>query len=307
MGVYLSEPNKTKTTETGTSALINYAASSMQGWRTNMEDAHIADTNLGPDTQIYGVFDGHGGKEVALFAKRHFIEELKKNSNFKEARMELALKETFLMIDTLLLTPEGKKELSVLRNDSKELTNSDLQMESNAGCTANVALIYKKQLFVANAGDSRCLLAAKKEIISLSTDHKPDLDLEKQRIIKAGGFVVDGRMNSNLNLSRALGDLEYKKNPAIGVDQQLIIAVPDIVVYNLTEKTDFILLGCDGVWETLCNSDIVEYIYDCLKKKVELKLIVETLLDKLIATDTFSGVGCDNMTMVLAVFNNREN
>lgn len=202
--------------------------------------------------------------------------------------MELALKETFLIIDTLLITPEGKKELSALRNDTKDLSNSDLQMESNAGCTANVALIHKKQLYVANAGDSRCLLASKKEIISLSTDHKPDSDLEKQRIIKAGGFVVDGRMNSNLNLSRALGDLEYKKNPAIGVDQQLIIAVPDLVVYTLNDKTDFILLGCDGVWETMTNSDIVEFIYDNLKKKVDLKVIVEALLDKLIANDTFS-------------------
>lgn len=45
----------------------------------------------------------------------------------------------------------------------------------------------------------------------MSEDHKPDLPGEKDRIIKAGGFVSEGRVNANLNLSRALGDLEYKK------------------------------------------------------------------------------------------------
>lgn len=51
----------------------------MQGWRTNMEDAHIMDANIAEDTAVFGVFDGHGGKEVAKFVKNHFVEELKKN------------------------------------------------------------------------------------------------------------------------------------------------------------------------------------------------------------------------------------
>jgi len=44
----------------------------------------------------------------------------------------------------------------------------------------------------------------------MSEDHKPDNEVERLRISKAGGFVTDGRVNGNLNLSRALGDLEYK-------------------------------------------------------------------------------------------------
>lgn len=46
----------------------------------------------------------------------------------------------------------------------------------------------------------------------MSTDHKPDLENEKERVKNAGGFISDGRINGNLNLSRAIGDLEYKKN-----------------------------------------------------------------------------------------------
>lgn len=81
-----------------------------------------------------------------------------------------------------------------------------------AGCTANVALLVGKTLYVANAGDSRSFLNRGGKNFDMSKDHKPDDELEKKRIERAGGFVSDGRVNGNLSLSRALGDLEYKKD-----------------------------------------------------------------------------------------------
>ena len=53
----------------------------------------------------------------------------------------------------------------------------------------------------------------------MSIDHKPDLENERLRVTKAGGFISEGRINGNLNLSRALGDLEYKKNTQLKVDE----------------------------------------------------------------------------------------
>jgi protein phosphatase 1G len=48
-----------------------------------MEDSHIAECNLEGNVSIFGVFDGHGGAEVALFVKKYFINEIKQNLNFK--------------------------------------------------------------------------------------------------------------------------------------------------------------------------------------------------------------------------------
>lgn len=70
----------------------------------------------------------------------------------------------------------------------------------------------------------------------MSVDHKPDNPEEKNRIERAGGFVSDGRVNGNLlrillgnlNLSRALGDLEYKRDNKLRHYEQLIVAVPDV-------------------------------------------------------------------------------
>ena len=53
----------------------------------------------------------------------------------------------------------------------------------------------------------------------MSKDHKPDDEKERDRIIKAGGYISDGRINGNLNLSRAIGDLEYKKNTSLKVNE----------------------------------------------------------------------------------------
>lgn len=45
---------------------------------------------------------------------------------------------------------------------------------------------------------------------------------EMDRIRKAGGFVEFGRVNGNLALSRAFGDLEYKNNGKLSAEEQAV-------------------------------------------------------------------------------------
>lgn len=44
---------------------------------------------------------------------------------------------------------------------------------------------------------------------NLSRDHKPELEAERDRILKAGGFIHAGRVNGSLNLSRAIGAVHF--------------------------------------------------------------------------------------------------
>ncbi len=62
-----------------------------------MEDSHITRTDIGPakDTQLFGVFDGHGGTEVAVYVGNHFTEEFLKNPNF--VKNDLKSKTYFLI------------------------------------------------------------------------------------------------------------------------------------------------------------------------------------------------------------------
>lgn len=54
----------------------------------------------------------HLGGEVALFVKEHFIDVLTKNEKFKKREdLDLALKETFIEMDRLMITKEGTAKL----------------------------------------------------------------------------------------------------------------------------------------------------------------------------------------------------
>lgn len=78
MGPYLGTPNTEKDSENGNSDRVKWGATSMQGWRKSQEDAHIAHLDVDEDISLFGVFDGHGGKEVSIFVEREFKKELVK-------------------------------------------------------------------------------------------------------------------------------------------------------------------------------------------------------------------------------------
>lgn len=80
--------------------------------------------------------------------------------------------------------------------------------------------------------------------------------------MKAGSTVnMEGRVNGNLNLSRAMGDLTYKRNPRLPMKDQAITAFPDVKQFPITSKIDFIIMGCDGIWEIHSNQSVVDHIY----------------------------------------------
>jgi serine/threonine protein phosphatase PrpC len=305
MGSYLSSPIREKNLVSGENSILAYSAAEMQGWRNTMEDAKLVNLNLTSDSMVFGVFDGHGGKEVAIFVERHFSAELLKNSNFIAGRLEQSLRETFLQMDRLISTKEGQKELTRIQKDLPETTNLSIPSECFAGCTSVVALIKGRTLVVANAGDSRCVLAEEGKAVEMSHDHKPELPVENARIVKAGGIVEDGRVMGNINLSRSIGDLEYKKNPSLPPEEQMLTANPDIITRNLSPKSDYLILACDGVWDILTCQECVDMVYNCAKQEKSLSETIETILDHCLATDVSSsgGLGCDNMTMILAKFN----
>ena len=178
------------------------------------------------------------------------------------------------------------KLLGEITNGKGEDAPADTLMLDSIGCTANVILIEDmKKLYVANAGDSRCVMARNNKCIPLSFDHKPDNEEEKNRIEKAGSTITEGRVDGNLNLSRSLGDLKYKQNKNLHPEEHPVTANPDIYEYELTGEEDFIIMGCDGIWETKSNEEMVEFIYEKLHEGKDMKTITEELLNDIISPD----------------------
>ncbi len=309
----------------------------MQGWRKRQEDAHLAEVSKGEkkDIDVFGVFDGHGGKEISKFVSNHFLDELVKNKNLA-TNMELALKETFIKMDEIMQTKEGIEEIKKYSRQSKEEDdrqskneppNSQMNLlsklmapkdpEANdiymrTGCTACVMGVDEtsKKIYFANAGDSRVVLCRKGVAEEMSTDHKPELESEKNRIYKADGWISEGRVKGNLNLTRGFGDLEYKQNKNLKPEEQMITANPDIKIIDYDKDIDFVIIGCDGIWDCLSNQSACEFVAKRLKNTPDIKIskIIEEMLDEIVAKDLYndSGVGCDNMTCIVIVFKHPE-
>lgn len=218
MGEFLSKPIRDKKSEEGENNFLKYASCGMQGWRKRMEDSHIADLNIaGSNIHAFGVFDGHGGKEVAQWVKKKFSDELSKNKNFKSGNYQKALFENFLRMDTLMTENTGKNEL---KEEAKRSKQEDEQMNRESekskqdmfkslfdpkaqddcdigmytGCTATVCLIDDKKAYFANAGDSRIIICKNGVAYAMTVDHKPDLDEERTRIYKAEAWISEGRV-----------------------------------------------------------------------------------------------------------------
>jgi serine/threonine protein phosphatase PrpC len=67
----------------------------MQGWRLNMEDACITNLEFDKDTALFGVFDGHGGKEASMVVKDNLERIIKSQDLYKDGKYEKALYEGF--------------------------------------------------------------------------------------------------------------------------------------------------------------------------------------------------------------------
>jgi len=178
-------------------------------------------------------------------------------------------------------------------------------MLDSIGCTANVVYISKeaKKIYVANAGDSRCVMGVAGQAEEMSVDHKPDCQVEIDRIEKSGSVITEGRVDGNLNLTRSLGDLKYKHREHLTPEEQAITANPDTYEFELKKNLDFILMGCDGIWEKQSNEQAVAWVYAEINKQkaergftnnmeVDCKKITEDLLHMNIAPDVQSSGKC---------------
>lgn len=191
------------------------------------------------------------------------------------------------------------------------------------GCTAVVVLIVRRdtgegpRIYCANAGDSRAVMSRQGLVVPLSEDHKPDGPIEVARIEKAGGFVQQmpggARVQGDLNLSRAMGDLRYKKPDHLPPEEQILTAFPEVRTFELKAEDEFMVIGCDGIWERTGNQEIVDFIRPKLRSwascddpaKKQLSSICGEICDQGLCpsmdpgNEHFDGTGCDNMTVMI--------
>lgn len=271
-----------------------------------MEDAHISILDYAPSTALFGVMDGHGGQEVALYVQDRLPKAIKDNPLFHERKWSELFLTIFKELDQSLLSQEAQKALISYATPAppgEVKYVSENEIYRYVGCTACIAMITDSELIVANAGDSRCIACIEGTAVELSKDHKPELEEEKERIKKANGFIENNRVNGNLNLSRCIGDHEYKRDKTIKFEEQLLVSVPDVKIMKITPGIEFVVVACDGIWEALESQAVVDFVKAKLSKEDKMSNIIDQLFESIISTDTVkTPIGCDNMTCIVIQF-----
>ncbi|XP_075717451.1 integrin-linked kinase-associated serine/threonine phosphatase 2C [Rhinoderma darwinii] len=226
-----------------------------RGEREELQDAHAV-CDLSQECQpmpanisrlsYFAVFDGHGGSRAARYAAHNLHQNfLKKLPRGDGGSVDKAIKKSLL--DAFKQTDEEfLKQAASQKPAWKD------------GTTAICVLVADNILYIANLGDSRALLCRMNEethkptVLSLSKEHNPTQYEERMRIQRAGGNVRDGRVLGVLEVSRSLGDGQYKR---CGV-----ISIPDVKRCPLTEGDKFVLLACDGLFKAFSAEEAVNFI-----------------------------------------------
>ncbi|XP_057853402.1 probable protein phosphatase 2C 27 isoform X2 [Cryptomeria japonica] len=263
------------------------------GHRKCMEDEHICVDDLskhlgllfeGPQPYaFYGVFDGHCGAGAAIFVRNNllrlvledvdFLQMVRKDGDFFIAA-EKAVKNAFLLADLSLA--------------------DDSDVDSSCGTTVLIALILGRSLLVANAGDCRAVLCRRGRAVALSRDHKPDLFSERLRIEALGGFVDDGYLNGELSVARALGDWDMKMPKG---SPSPLSSEPEFQQVDLTEEDEFLIIGCDGIWDVISSEWAVNMVREELMQYNDPERCSRKLVQEALRQNTQ-----DNLTVVVVSF-----
>ena len=198
-----------------------------------------------PNISYFGLFDGHGGSSCGNFLRDNLHNYIIKEKNFLEN------------VEQSLINSFEKAENDFL-NIAKE--NND-----KSGSCALVCLIIDNYLYIANCGDSRAIISLNsgKEIKILNTIHRPYNKSEKNRILENGGRIYYSNnimriYPGRLSVSRAFGDKNAKFNE-LGEKKNVLISIPEICKINIKgNKIDFLIMGCDGIFDSLSNKDCVD-------------------------------------------------
>lgn len=230
-----------------------YCASSEQGKRSSMEDAHFFEEI--DQGFITAVFDGHGGDEAAQYANNQFQERFSEELSKANGNVHQTFE--FLIHDI----------------QHKIETNKEWD---HAGSTAVICFIDKKTnlIYTATLGDSEANIyrkigdhhksiplsvirnwSSKKDALRASIAlNNPKIAKEWPLSVKPKDLRYPGPY-AGVNVSRALGDVDCCINTATPA----VIHKPKITI-NQLQQGDTLLLVCDGVKDFVSEHEIVRQL-----------------------------------------------
>ena len=197
-------------------------------------------------------------------------------------------------------------DLSKNNSNSKHLSLENF-VANEMGTTANIMLIKNGIIYIANVGDSLSVMYKNKQAYNLNKEHQTIIETEKERVLKSGANIVGFRINGMINLTRAIGDLKFKSNYNLKRHEQSVIAIPEITKIVDTDDIEFIIMGCDGVWDCIKRQLVCDFVDQQIRQNPDKDLseILKVIFDKCVSPVWGVVLGTDNMSCMIIQFLNR--
>jgi hypothetical protein len=141
--------------------------------------------------------------------------------------------------------------------------------------------------------NSRAVLCRDGRALDLTQDHKPGLESEQSRVASLGGFISDGCVNGEIQVSRALGDV----NLSTGAKMLGLSAEVQLSKFYLSDDDEFVIIACDGLWDVLNSASAVAYARHCLLQHNDIQRCAEELVQQALRQHS-----SDNVSVIVVGF-----
>lgn len=253
--------------------LLSFQYYSHQGLRSDNEDyegyvvnltrnGNIIDKNKAA-ADVFIICDGHGGGAVSEYAGKLL------RKNLSQTNLNYPLSESFI-----------RKKYNAIQ---QKIIDHPNHIGDMCGSTALVLVRFfdanmKQYIQVFNTGDCRAILSRRGVATVLTKDHKPIWPDEQLRISKVNKSLpkknqkqihyqdFDWRVG-DLSVSRSFGDLYNTPH---------VTHLPDIFMYKIEKDDEFIVMGCDGLFDNLENHDIINFVKDHISENIIDQYIINS-------------------------------
>lgn len=245
---------------------------SLLGPRKSNEDAEVcsdaftlSSTTFSDTVALYGIFDGHGGSDMSNLCKEVVPPYVFAQRTFPTDPVD-AFTRGFAQADERLR-----------------------EIKQKSGSTCVLATVLSNVLLVGNIGDSEGVLAYEADgemrYTLLTRKHTVADPAERQRIEAIDHVVVCGRIMGSLAVARAFGDFDFKTK-----DKPFVSVVPHVTARALHPTDKFLVLGCDGLWDTVSYRDAVVVADKMRRDGSSAEAIAQALADLALARGSTDNV-----------------
>lgn len=240
-----------------------------QGGRQYQEDRYANEEIVSGNHAVYfsGIFDGHGGASISTLAQANFPKVIEQGiKDLHQTEIGSIVKNSFFIVDNLAL----------------------LNKTPHEGSTVVFILATLNTIWFANAGDSMTIVGFNDGTFkAMSQEHK--VENEEKRLEADGGLITNiygvKRLFGNLNLSRSVGDHEYKK---------WIVCNPFIRSISGKHKKEikYIFIASDGIWDVMSFKFINDYITQLKPTNETIKNSLNVLIKKAMSMGSTDNITC---------------